>query len=471
MNLSIGHIVGIVGVIAFITFIGVYSGKKVKSASDFLTGGKSAGSILVAGTIMGTLIGGASTIGTAQLAYTHGPSAWWFTIGSGVACLILGLAFVKPFRRSGCDTVQQMVSNEFGCSVGMVAAVSNIFGLFINIIVQLLSAMALLSSIFGFNLPVSATISAVLMTCYVLFGGVLGAGAVGVVKLVLLYVSVIALGLFALFAEQGLPHIINVLPADRYLNFLSRGAGIDIGSGLSVMMGGLCAQMYAQAIIFGKSDKAAKRGALISAVMVVPVGGIGVLAGLYMRANHPPITPAAAFPAFVMETMPPVFAGIILATLFVAVIASGSGIVLGLSTSFTTDIYKKYINKTPSDTKAMLINRLGIVIPIALALVLMFMEIKSTILEWSVMSLALKGAVVLIPLCAALFLKGRIDSRFVLIAAIFGTVSVLIGNFVIKPSFDPLFIGVAANIVFMGIGFVVRHMQKKKLNISAQEGV
>ena len=34
---------------------------------------------VVAGVIMGTLVGGSSTVGTAQLAYQFGMSAWWYT--------------------------------------------------------------------------------------------------------------------------------------------------------------------------------------------------------------------------------------------------------------------------------------------------------------------------------------------------------------------------------------------------------
>jgi SSS family solute:Na+ symporter len=47
----------------------------VKNAADFSGKSRTAGTALVAGTIMGTLVGGASTIGTAQLAFTSGLDA------------------------------------------------------------------------------------------------------------------------------------------------------------------------------------------------------------------------------------------------------------------------------------------------------------------------------------------------------------------------------------------------------------
>ena len=60
---------------------------------------------VVAGVITGTLVGGSSTIGTAQLAYQFGMSAWWYTLGAGISCLILALVYAKPLRRTGGSTL------------------------------------------------------------------------------------------------------------------------------------------------------------------------------------------------------------------------------------------------------------------------------------------------------------------------------------------------------------------------------
>ena len=77
------HYIGAALVILIIIGVGVYSGKQVKSASDY-DGGHNASAGLVMGAIIGTLVGGSSTIGTAQLAYTYGFSAWCFTLGGGI---------------------------------------------------------------------------------------------------------------------------------------------------------------------------------------------------------------------------------------------------------------------------------------------------------------------------------------------------------------------------------------------------
>ena len=70
------HVVGLLATIALIIGIGIYSGRKVKSAADFSSGGSRAGAWIVCGAIMGTLVSGQATIGTAQLAFSFGMSAW-----------------------------------------------------------------------------------------------------------------------------------------------------------------------------------------------------------------------------------------------------------------------------------------------------------------------------------------------------------------------------------------------------------
>ena len=71
---------GIALVLFLIVGVGLFSGKRVKGASDFVDGGKKAGPFLVCGTIMGSLVSSQATVGTAQLAFHHAknrmPDSW-----------------------------------------------------------------------------------------------------------------------------------------------------------------------------------------------------------------------------------------------------------------------------------------------------------------------------------------------------------------------------------------------------------
>ena len=89
MIFSAEQLFGVFITVFLFVLCGVYSGRRVKTAEDFTVSGKRAGGLMVAGTILGTMIGGASTIGTAQMAFAGGLSAWWFTLGGeSPACFI-----------------------------------------------------------------------------------------------------------------------------------------------------------------------------------------------------------------------------------------------------------------------------------------------------------------------------------------------------------------------------------------------
>ena len=126
-------VLGMLIVLAVLIGIGVLSGRKVQDSGDFLTGGGKASSFLVCGAIMGSLVSSQATIGTAQLAFHYGLAAWWFTLGSGIGCLILALGYVRPLRRSGCVTELQIISREYGAGAGSLSSVLNAVGIFISV--------------------------------------------------------------------------------------------------------------------------------------------------------------------------------------------------------------------------------------------------------------------------------------------------------------------------------------------------
>ncbi|MGI5936476.1 MAG: sodium:solute symporter family protein [Oscillospiraceae bacterium] len=453
MALSAGHIISIVLTLLLIVAAGVYSGKKVKNSSDFDSGGKS-GAFVVAGAITGTLVGGSSTVGTAQLAYTYGMSAWWFTLGAGISCLILALFFIGPFRRHESATLTGMISKEFGAGTGMLASVLSSVGIFINLLAQLVAAQSLIITIFpGMGLFPSTLLAAVIMAIYVIFGGVLAAGIVGVVKLVLLYIAVIAAGILAAVLSGGVGSFWNALPHETYFNLFARGFGVDVGAGVSLLLGVLSTQTYAQAVKSGISDKAARNGALLSAFLIPPIGVGGILVGMHMKLYYPDIDPVQAFPMFILEYMPPLLGGIVLATLFIAVVGTGSGLSLGISSIINNDIIRRITRKFDEPKKKLLISRILILIVLASGLILTVIGVGDLILQFGFMSMGLRAAVVFLPMFCALFFPGRIRSIFAKVAIVAGPLGVFAGKLA-KVSFDPLFIGMAVALVVICAGFI-----------------
>ena len=444
--------VGLIVTLAAIVGLSVWSGTRVRKDGKI-------SAPVVAGLIMGTLVGGSSTVGTAQLAYNYGMSAWWFTLGAGIACLFLALVYVKPLRRAGCSTLVGIIRLEFGDATGMLASILSAVGTFINIISQLISATAVIAVVApALGTEIAVAIAVLFMILYVIFGGTKGAGFVGIVKMALLYVSVLACGGLVLHMVGGeFLGIVKTIPAEtKFFSLFARGVSTDGGACLSLILGVLTTQTYAQAVLSAKSDKAGVQGALISAVLIPPIGIGGILVGLYMRANaalYPGLTAKTALTTFVTAHMHPILAGVILGGLFIAVVGTGAGLALGISSVIHNDIVKRLSRKEkPAD-----LSKLWIVLVLVAAGCLSCGALGDTILQFAFMSMGLRGAVVFAPLLWALWLPGRVRSKYAMAAVIAGPAAVLVfGLWKVLP-FDSLSAGICVALLIMTVGM----LQKK----------
>lgn len=450
--MTIGHYIGITAVLFLITIVGIYSGKKVRTVSDFTGGGRRSGSGIVAGTIIGTLVGGASTIGTAQMAYSYGFSAWWFTLGGGIGCLILAYFFAKPLYNREIITLPQIFTQEYGRNAGTISTVMTSMGTFLSIVSQVLSGIALITTVISIPSDLAILLSLVMMMCYVVFGGVWGAGMVGISKTILLSVSVIACGIMAIYLQGGILPFKEALPAGQYFSLIARGLSLDLGAGLSMVLGILSTQVYIQAIVSARNIRLSRMGALISAALIPLIGVCSIFVGMYMKINYPEINPASALPLFIMEQFPPLIAGCVIGTLLITLVGTGAGLSLGLSTMIINDIYKVYLKRDANDRLTLAMSRIIIVLILLGAAMFTTGNMGSLILGWSFMSMGLRGAVAFAPLCTALFLPGRIPQKFALISMILGPLLVLLGKFILPETVDPLFLGVGGAFLSLAIG-------------------
>ena len=483
MAISFYHILGIILSVVLIEVVGVMSSRKVKTADDFSRAGGKAGTWVVCGTIMGTLIGGQSTVGTAQLAFTYGISAWWFTLGAALGCVALAIGYVIPLRRSDSTTLLEVVSKEYGKKAEVLGSILCSLGMFVSVVAQILSSSALLMTLFPFKFYLAAAISCIIMMMYVVFGGLWSAGIGGIVKLILLCISSLAGGVIVLSLTDGYHGIMTSIEEmmnsfvethgrvseeyiqERYNNLLARGAGKDIGSGLSVILGVLATQSYAQGIWAAKTDSAARKGALYSAILTIPIGAACVLIGLYMRGHYVTAeemnllvesgkslpenigvmaTTAQAFPLFITHCMPEFLGGIVLGTLLITIIIGGSGLTLGSSTILVRDVFMKINPSLSESSKNLKVSRLTIIGILLMSVFVAATFSGSFINDLGFLSMGLRSTAVFIPLTLALFFPKRFRYQWVIISIIAGTAALILTQ-ILKLPVDGIFVGLGVS--------------------------
>lgn len=466
------HILGVLLTVGLLLLVSWWSGRRVKDASSFIAGGTS-GTWLVGGALLGTMAGGQSTIGTAQLAFCYGLSAWWFTLGAAIGSLLLGYVYAGPLRRSGCSTLLEVVRREYGRKAETVGSILCMVGIFISIVSQVLSSGAMISSFFSISMLWASVVGAVLIMLFVLFGGIRSAGFSGIIKLILLYFSSLAAGVIvwhlaggftglrdsvdvayqssALSQFNGLTDIESI--HHRYGSLVARGALKDLGGCLSLVLGVVSTQTYAQCIWSASSTPHARRGALICAICLPIIGAACTMVGIYMRGHYVTAeelaamqqagealpagigvieNSAQAFPAFILRHLPAWLGGIMLGTLLINILGCGSGLSLGVATILVRDVYSN-LRQGASRLSQLLQMRLSIAAVLTVAVVVALLCNNTFINDLGFLSLGLRAVSILFPLSFALWLPGRFAPRRVLLAMPIGVAAMLLAKFLSLP--------------------------------------
>ena len=452
--MTIGHYIGAIIVLSLVIFLGLYSARKA-NRSNF-SGDKSAKGLVVMGALIGTLVGGSSTIGTAQLAFSYGFSAWWFTLGGGIGVLLLGLFYTKNFYEKGLSTLPELIEKEYGKKNSDLVTVLNSAGTFLSVVAQIISATALITAVSHMGSIYATIIAIALILVYVVFGGALSLGYAGTLKTILLSVSVLTCGLAAIKMAGGLHQFSDVLDQSQYFSLIARGAMVDLGAGLSLIVGVLTTQSYVSAIVMARVKAEITKGTLITAFLVPLIGVAGIYVGMFMKIHHPEIDSKLALPLFILNEMPAVIGGVMLGTLLLAVIGTAAGLSFGMAKMY----YKNFLEKRNANEIFSI--RTIIVMVLVVAGVLSYGEFGQYILNWSFLSMGLRGSVAFVPIIAALYFPGRIKASYATAAIVAGPIITFIGKLMLPSTIDSLFPGILASLVIMIIGFMDGNRSTKK---------
>jgi solute:Na+ symporter, SSS family len=393
---NFGMIFGLVIVTGVIALTALISGLRVRSTQEFTVTGRRAGWPIVSGIIVGALVGGSSTVGTAQAAFVYGLPAWWFTLGAGVGCLILGSVFVRPLRRNGVETLPQYLTTVFGQPIRPLIAVCDSIGIFMTIPGQAASGIALMTVSLHWTLPWVVVLVAALIVVYVVTGGAISAGIAGFVKLFISFAALLAFGAVALYLAGGTRPIPEVLPS-KYFSLFGNGLWKDLGNGLGVVFGVLTTQIYAQAVLSARDERHARIGTWLAGFGTAVFGLGGVAVGMFMRVHEPNIEPAQALPLFATHYLSPVVGGVFLGAILITVITCAGGLALGIGTMFTRDLYQHYLRPKMGDREGLLVTRSIILLVVVAGVLIGASDLLKLIISYSFLAFAFRADAMLVP--------------------------------------------------------------------------
>ena len=451
-----GMIAGVVAVTLLIALTAVVSGWRVRATGDFTVVGRRASWPVVSGIIVGALVGGSSTVGTAQAAFVYGLPAWWFTLGAGIGCIVLATLFAKPMRSSGAETLPQYLVGTFGTPIRPLVAVSDSIGIFLTIPGQAASAITLLTVLLHWPLLPVLVLVSLLMIAYVFMGGAISAGVAGFAKLLISFAALLVFGVTAIAIGGGFSAFHAALPA-KYFDLFGNGFWIDTGNGLGIVFGVLTTQVYVQAVLSGRDVRQSRIGCVVAGIGTTLFGLGGVAVGMFMRIHEPNIAPDQALPLFAAHYFSPLLGGIMLGAILITVITCAGGLALGIATMITRDLYQHYFRPQLSNREGILVARITIVAMVVLGVGIGGSDVLKLIISYSFLAFAFRADAMLIPVIVAAMGKlVPLNTVGAGVGALAGGMATnIVWSLTVSPGGEAVFAGLAGSLIGLSLGHAV----------------
>ena len=335
--------------------------RRNSSAEAFLLANKQLSWPLVGVMIAGIAVGGSSTVGIAQNAYTTGMSAGWYDVAWAAGAIIVGFGLATHIRGCGFDTINKMLEAVFGSKFSLVSTGIQVIINTVIIALQIIAGGAILTALMPdvFTMKLGIVISAAMFGLISFVGGLTAASVSNVVNIAVIYVGLI-IGLVATVSHFGDFETINsALPAglsgdgSHWYSLVSgMGPAAILAWFVTMIVDAVPNGGVIQNIIAARSPLDAKKGAIFAGLLMIPAGFMSAVFGIVAAAYFPGLESSAlALPSVVME-LPSWVAGILLAGLWAADVSTATGLMMGVSTMVSEDIIFKYFLHRCQSSKA-----------------------------------------------------------------------------------------------------------------------
>jgi solute:Na+ symporter, SSS family len=421
--------------------ISFYAHSKIKSASDFISAGRSLPTYINSAAFFALWFGSETIFGASTEFMKGGFRSIIEDPFGGVLCLVLvGLVFAKKMYNLNIFTIGDVFHERMGRDIEVMASVMMIVSFFGYAAAQIVALGLLFSTIFPeVSLSAGIIISAIIVVFYIFKGGMLAVTLNDFLQSILIIFGLVAIAISVTERAGGYQVIFDSIPKEHFKFFPEKDAvSITnwIGAWLVLGFGSIVSQDIFQRVNSSKSAEVAKKSTLYGALLY----GIFAFVPLYIVSAVRVIQPnvlegdlQVALPTMVLNTMPIGLQVLFFGSLFSAIMSTCSGALLAPAS---------LLNKT----------KLAILVVGFISTLLAFssQNIFNLVSESSVFGLVS----IFVPFCAILFTK--YNSRVgTILSMLCGTFVWIYFAFIKETEISPLIFGFIASLGGLFAGLVI----------------
>jgi sodium/proline symporter len=376
------------GYLLLIIFIGIYAARfSSQGISNFFIGGRQMNMLVVA---LSAVVSGRSAwllLGVTGMSFTMGFSALWAVLGYTIVEFLLFFYYAPRIRRFSerydCITLPDFFVSRFGDKDGRLrAVVVTIIILFMIAYVsaQFVAGGKAFHSSFNLTETQGIILTTVIVLFYTMVGGFLAVSLTDTIQaifmivalLVLPVIAIIHLGGFGAFFAQA-----SSIGEGQFFNPFALSAGALIGF-LGIGLGSPGNPHIIARYMSIKDPARLKMVAMVGTGANVVMGLGAIITGMAGRLYFPEVSmlpgsdPENLYPVLAGQQLHPILFGIVIASIFAAIMSTADSQLLVAASAIVRDIYEKLLcRKRAVDQKQLVfLSRLVVVVLVIFALLL-----------------------------------------------------------------------------------------------------
>ena len=380
-------VVAFIGYLLIVIGIGVYASRFSSSGvSEFFIGGRKMNRFVVA---LSAVVSGRSAwllLGVTGMAYKMGASAVWAVVGYIVAELFLFIFYARRLRRFSevhdCITIPDFFAARFNDKNGWlrITLVSIILIFMVSYVsAQFVAGGKAFSASFQLSQTNGVLITAGIVLLYTVLGGFLAVSLTDMVQAFFMLFALIMLPIIAIADKGGLDIVLQQLQVfdPTLIDPFALSAGAMIGF-LGIGLGSPGNPHIIARYMSIDDPEQLRFSAVVGTAWNVLMAWGALFIGLAGRTFFPDVSMLPnsdtenLYPLLAQQHLHPILFGVVIASIFAAIMSTADSQLLVAASSVVRDIYEKVVhkNETLSQKRLVLYSRLVILILVVLALAL-----------------------------------------------------------------------------------------------------
>ena len=429
----IGYSLDVVIIVLYFVLLmgaGYYASRKVTGMEDYAIAGRRLGYPVLLGTLIGTAIGAAATVGKAGKAYDVGIVLFFATFAYGIGLIAFG--FIAPtIRRIKIWTIPDALELRYGKGIRIVTAIIMVLAVIALFGAQLIAVGLAITAVLGeFGISYAEAIlgAGIIMILYTVMGGLLAVAYTDFIQTIIMLIAVgILLPIFVTHEVGGAAVAWDYLkpPTGNFWGGLSLIYIISIFL-IDIPFCLIDPSLWQRASA-AKAAKTIKNSMFVTAGVYFYWSFIAVFLGIMAMHLLPDLAQSAggvdsAIPKQVALYMPPVLKGFCLAAMMAIMMSTADTALLISGTTFSRDIVRAFKPRT-SDKTLLRLARLFILIIGAFGVI--FALVMKGIFDILLLAFAIFVSGIFIPTMAALFWS-KATKAGALVSSIVASIAVVV---------------------------------------------